>query len=140
MLPLFQDGVDLVTASPYHPRGAVLNVPGWRLFLSKGLSRLYRVVLRQDLATFTSCFRVYRRSAILGLQLEQHGFLGIAEMLGALSMSGSRIVECPAVLEVRLLGRSKMKILRTILGHLRLLARFSSLRLRNMSYRRSSTP
>ena len=40
-----------------------------------------------------------------------------------LDREGKRIVEQPAVLEVRLLGQSKMKLMRTIRGHLRLLAR-----------------
>ena len=136
MLPLLDDDVALVTASPYHPLGGVMNVPPWRLFLSRGLSRLYRRVLGQKLATFTSCFRVYRRSAMLDLELEEGGFLGVAEMIGLLSMKRARIAEQPAVLEVRMLGRSKMKIVRTIFGHLGLLARFASLRLK----RRWSAP
>ncbi len=128
MIPLFGDGVDLVTASPYHPDGGVLNVPAWRLALSKSLSRMYRVVLGEKLATFTSCFRVYRRSAFIDLDLHESGFLGVAEMVGLLAMRRARIAEYPALLEVRMLGRSKMKILRTILGHLRLLGRFAFLR------------
>ena len=44
--------------------------------------------------------------------------------LGKLDQAGAHIVECPAVLEVRMLGRSKMKTLRTIGGHLRLLGSF----------------
>ena len=130
MIPLFQDGIDLVTGSPYHPLGGVLNVPQWRLGLSKGLSFLYRRVLGVPLATFTSCFRVYRRSAFADLQLREGGFLGVAEMVGLLAMRRARIVEYPALLEVRMLGRSKMKIVRTIFGHFRLLARFGLLRLR----------
>ncbi len=130
MIPLFREGVDLVTASPYHPLGGVLNVPGWRLGLSKGLSRLYRIVLGLPLATYTSCFRVYRRSAFQDLRLREGGFLGVAEMLGVLALRRARIVEYPALLEVRMLGRSKMKIARTIVGHLRLLARFAWARLR----------
>ena len=122
------DGADLVTASPYHPEGEVRNVPFWRLFLSRGLSRIYRWVLRCDLSTYTSCFRIYRRSALVGLPIREEGFLGVAETLGRLVLRGGRIVECPAVLEVRMLGRSKMKILRTVLGHLRLLARLAALR------------
>jgi hypothetical protein len=62
------------------------------------------------------------------LQVREGGFLGVAEALGRLDLRGGRIVECPAVLEVRLLGRSKMKTVRTILGHLRLLARLALLR------------
>lgn len=129
MIPLLADGVDMVTASPYHPDGGVRNVPRWRLTLSKSLSRMYRVVLHQQLATYTSCFRVYRRSALAGMRLEHSGFLGVAEMLGRLDLAGSRIAEYPAVLEVRMIGRSKMKVLRTIAGHLGLLSRLATLRI-----------
>jgi polysaccharide deacetylase family protein (PEP-CTERM system associated) len=129
MLPLLADGVDLVTASPYHRLGAVTNVPAWRLGLSRAASGLYRHVLRQKLATYTSCFRVYRRSAVVGLPVREGGFLGVAELLGLLDLRGGRIVECPAVLEARLLGRSKMKAARAVAGHLRLLARLLALRL-----------
>lgn len=120
MLPLMTDDVDLVTASPYHPEGRVKNVPGWRLLLSKGLSTIYRIVLPQKLHTWTSCFRVYRKSAIEKLSLHEAGFLGTAELVGQLCLSGSKIVEHPATLEVRIFGESKMKTLHTIAGHLRL--------------------
>jgi Predicted xylanase/chitin deacetylase len=129
MIPLLTDEVDLVTASPYHPQGAVRNVPSWRLSLSKASSFLYRQVLRQKLHTYTSCFRAYRRSAVLGLSVKENGFLGVAEMLGRLDLSGKKIVEYPATLEVRLFGWSKMKILRTIAGHLRLLSRLAAMRI-----------
>ncbi|HYL05135.1 MAG TPA: glycosyltransferase family 2 protein, partial [Thermoanaerobaculia bacterium] len=130
LIPLLESGVDLVTASPYHAEGRVYNVPAWRLALSKGLSRLYRLVLRHRLATYTSCFRVYRREAVVDLPVRAAGFLGVAEMLGLLDLAGGRIVECPAALEVRLLGRSKMKVGRTMAGHLRLLARLAAARYR----------
>ncbi len=121
MIPLLVDGVDLVTASPYHHLGGVRNVPGWRLALSRSASASYRLVLRQKLQTYTSCFRVYRRSAVLSLPLREPGYLGITELLGLLDLRGGIIVEHPAVLEARLLGHSKMKVLRNILGHTRLL-------------------
>lgn len=128
MIPLLQPGVDLVTASPYHPDGQVRNVPGWRLGLSKGAAWLYRRVLRQKLYTYTSCFRVYRRSAVAGLPIQNGRYLGVAELLGRLDLSGGKIVEYPATLEVRMLGRSKMKTVRTILGHLRLMAKMLAAR------------
>ncbi len=124
MIPLLTDDIDLVTASPYHPEGRVKNVPGWRLLLSKGLSQLYRFVLPQRLHTWTSCFRVYRKSIIQQLDLRETGFLGTAELVAQLSLRGSKIVEHPATLEVRIFGESKMKTMRTIRGHLRLIARF----------------
>jgi len=131
MIPLLADGIDLVTASPYHPLGSVRNVPAWRLTLSRTLSGMYRLILHQKLATYTSCFRVYRRSAALLLRVERSGFLGVAEMLGRLDLAGGRIVEHPARLEARLLGRSKMKVLGTILGHLGLWASLAAERVRS---------
>ncbi|MFN0097636.1 MAG: XrtA system polysaccharide deacetylase [Gemmatimonadaceae bacterium] len=122
MIPLLTDDVSMVTASPYHADGHVRNVPDWRLFLSRNLSWLYRRVLHNKLATYTSCFRVYRRSRVAGVPLTRGGFLGVTELLCRLDLSGDRIVEFPATLEVRIIGRSKLKVLRTILGHLRLLA------------------
>lgn len=129
MLALMTENVDLVTASPYHKQGGVRNVPEWRLFLSKGASWLYRRTLRAKLSTYTSCFRVYRRSSVVDLPTEEKGFLGVAELLGRLDLKGGNIVEYPAVLEVRLFGFSKMKTARTIFGHLKLLSKLAKLRL-----------
>ncbi len=128
MIPLLVDGVDLVTASPYHPQGRVRNVPSWRLSLSKGASFLYRHVLSQKLYTYTSCFRVYRRDAVVDLRVGEPGFLGIPEMLGKLDLRGARIVEYPTTLQVRLFGHSKMKVLKTVAGHLRLIVKLLALR------------
>jgi dolichol-phosphate mannosyltransferase len=139
MIPLLSQDVDIVTASPYHPLGTVKNVPQWRLFLSKRLSQLYRLVLHQKLFTYTSCFRVYRRQSTLGVPVLRGGFFGVAEMLGALDLAGCRIVEYPATLESRVLGQSKMKVLRTITGHLGLLAHFVAARLQARNGRAAST-
>ena len=122
MVPLARNA-DVVTASPYHPRGRVANVPKWRLFLSKTLSRIYDRLLRDRICTYTSCFRVYRRSAAAPIRLTDEGFPGVAELLIRMQRRGARIVEYPTTLESRLLGVSKMKTLRTIRGHLKLLRR-----------------
>ncbi len=44
-------------------------------------------------------------------------------MLSYLDRRGETIVECPARLESRVLGQSKMKVVVTALAHMRLLAR-----------------
>jgi dolichol-phosphate mannosyltransferase len=122
LLALLADDVDLVVASPYHPRGKVLGVPLWRLALSKIASRLYRAVMRNKLHTYTSCVRVYRRSAVIDLPPTRTGFVGVVELVWQLDHRGSRIVECPAELSVRTTGVSKMRVARTALAHLRLLS------------------
>ncbi|HYP12303.1 MAG TPA: glycosyltransferase [Bryobacteraceae bacterium] len=121
MIPLLTPETDLVTASPYHPLGGVRNVPKWRLTLSKTASRLYGLTLRHKLFTYTSCFRVYRRSSVMHMQLRNGRFIGVAEILGRLDLQGSRIVEHPCVLQVRLIGRSKMKTAAAVAGHLGLI-------------------
>ena len=130
MLPLMKPGVAMVTASPYHRQGRVSNVPAWRLLLSHSLSCMYRLLLQQKLSTWTSCFRIYRKHQILDLPLAEHGFLGTAELAAQLSLHGRTIVEHPATLEVRLFGFSKMKTVRTIASHLRLLSQVALQRLR----------
>jgi len=130
MIPMIENA-DLVTASPYHPDGHVLNVPSWRLLLSKTLSRMYSIVLKKRLHTFTSCCRVYRKSAVANVQINDTGFLGVAETLIRMYLNGARIVEHPATLESRVLGESKMKILHTIKGHLVFLKKLISERFKN---------
>ncbi|MGH7635568.1 MAG: glycosyltransferase family 2 protein, partial [Gemmatimonadaceae bacterium] len=129
MVELLTPGVDMVTASPYHKQGKVLNVPEWRLFLSRTLSKMYGMVLRHQLATYTACFRVYRRSAVAEVPLSRAGFIGVAELLGRLDLGGSGIVEYPTTLEVRILGRSKMKIVKTMAGHIRLIFELIGMRM-----------
>ena len=123
LLPAMTDGVDLVTASPYHPEGRVLNVPAWRLMISRCASTIYRILMRPDLYTYTSCFRVYRKSSIANIELIHNGFVGVAELLWRLDNNGGKIVEIPAVLDVRQFGQSKMRVVEVTAAHLRLLAR-----------------
>jgi polysaccharide deacetylase family protein (PEP-CTERM system associated) len=130
MIPLI-DEADLVTASPYHPHGHVFNVPGWRLFLSKTLSRLYSVFFKDRIYTYTSCCRVYRKSAVDKMELKHAGFLGVAEILIRLKLKGGRVIEYPTTLESRLFGESKMKLIRTIWSHLGLLS--------NLAFRKNAS-
>jgi dolichol-phosphate mannosyltransferase len=117
------DGADLVTASPYHPDGAVAGVPRWRLFLSRSLSRGYRLLTGSTVHTWTSCCRIYRRASVADLPLDYPGFLGQAEWLVRVQRRGGGVREHPCTLSTRRYGLSKMRVLRTILGHLGLLWR-----------------
>jgi len=121
MIPLLAEDVAMVTASPYHPLGETVGVPQWRLALSRGLSRMYAGILNHRFSTYTSCFRVYRRSMVQDLHLKHGDFLGVLETFIVLDERDEKLVEYPAVLESRLLGYSKMKTLRTIIGHLSML-------------------
>ncbi len=128
MMALMGDDVDVVAASPAHAQGVMHAVPAWRSFLSRGSAFMYRCVLQHKLTSYTSCFRLYRRDAIKGITVCDPGFCGVTEILGRMDLAGRRIVEYPAVLETRLLGQSKIRIFRTIAGHLRLAFRLAKQR------------
>jgi dolichol-phosphate mannosyltransferase len=87
------------------------------------------LLLHHKLYTYTSCVRVYRRGQVLQVGVRHTDFLGIAELLARLDLAGGGIVEFPATLQVRMLGRSKMRVLETILGHLGLLCRLALVRM-----------
>ena len=129
MIPLIGDEVDMVTASPYHRMGFVLGVPRWRLFLSRSLSNLYHFLLHHKLSTYTSCFRVCKQSVVKQIKPVHDDFRGIVEQLARLDLAGAKIVEYPTTLQSRIFGASKMKILATILGHLRLITEIIRIKL-----------
>jgi dolichol-phosphate mannosyltransferase len=119
LLDLMFADVDIVTASPYHPRGRVKNVPNWRLFLSKGLSQIYRLVLPQKLYTYTSMFRAYRREVLEEIPITYPGFLGLVEIVAEAMLCGYKVIELPTELSNRVYGRSKLRVVRVIWSHLK---------------------
>jgi hypothetical protein len=80
---------------------------------------------------------VYRRSSMSRITVQEPGFLGVPEMIGKLDLMGYQVREIPATLEVRLLGRSKMKLRPVIFGHLALMGRLLRLRLSTAAVRNS---
>src|SRR5690606_24234172 len=125
-------GVDMVTASPYHADGAVHNVPAWQLLLSRGLSRMYQALLGKDIATWTSCVRVYRRRSVVALRVDRGGFLGLAELAGRMVLAGGRVVENPETLDAPGPGQSGLNVLRTVAGHVLLASELFGQRMRTV--------
>ena len=110
---------DLVTASPYHPRGGVAGVPHYRRVLSQGSSLLYRLLVDWRVHTYTALLRAYRRRVVDTVPFESNGFLAGTEILVNGMLMGYRVAEYPTVLHVRAFGVSKAEIARTIRAHLR---------------------
>jgi len=119
-------GTDIAVASPYHPDGGVEGVPWWRLALSRRCSAMYRWASPLKLYTYTSIFRAYRCEVIRNVSFSADGFVSAAEILLAAGRQGYRVTEVPMVLRARSIGRSKMKVLRTIISHLRTLSSFAA--------------
>jgi dolichol-phosphate mannosyltransferase len=126
---------DIAVASPYHPEGTVEGVPRWRLVLSRACSVLYGLIAPVRLYTYTSVFRAYRRDVIRTVRFEEDGFVSASEILIRAAEAGYRIVEVPMTLHARKIGQTKMKILRTIRGHLRLAASTAARKLQKAFHR-----
>ena len=124
LMALRSTGDDIAVASPYHPNGGVEGVAGWRLVLSRGCSILYRLLSPLKLYTYTSIFRAYRAAVVRNVPFRSDGFVSAAEILVAAGRQGYTVTEVPMVLRARATGHSKMKILRTIGSHLRMLWSF----------------
>ena len=118
LLDLLRPGVDIVTASPYHPRGGVDGVPPYRLLFSKGASAMYRVLIDPRLHTYTAMYRAYRREVIERIPTSADGFLMVTELMVGALLAGYRTAEYPAVLRVRRYGQSKARVWEITRSHL----------------------
>lgn len=119
MLNMLRPGIDVVTASPYHPKGGVDGVPAYRLAFSKGASFLYRVFVNPRLHTYTAMYRAYRREVVERIPTTSDGFLMVTELMVGALLAGYRVAEFPAVLRVRRYGQSKARVWQITRSHLR---------------------
>jgi dolichol-phosphate mannosyltransferase len=130
MLERAADGAELVLAS-VHGGGEMVNVSRFRRLLSTGAGFTVRNGLGLEASTVSCFFRVYRSSVLrLGLMqygdrlIQERGFACKAEILAKLNRLGARIEEVPVDLDgSRRNGKSKMRVLPTLLGYWRLLIR-----------------
>ena len=129
MLTRTQEGFDVVLASPYMYGGGFTQTTFLRKLLSSGANLVVKDLLDiQGILTVSSFFRLYRGSALLRLQrafgpgiVERAGFESMVEMVMKMAMLRLAISEVAMQLDSsRRKGKSKMKILRTILGYLAL--------------------
>jgi len=135
MLTLGRRGEDLVLASCYAPGGEVVGTNLLRRVLSFCANLILRCTPGMPrVSTFSSFYRVYRApflahavNAYGSRFIEEEGFVCVVEMLLKFALLQARISEVPLRLEgSRRKGQSKMRILRTIRGYLRLFAHASS--------------
>jgi len=122
------EGFDVVLASPYAYGGGITQTSLFRIFLSHIANTLIKEFLGiRGIFTMSSFFRLYRGPIILKLQerygaeiVETSGFECMIELLAKLIRVGATISEVAMPLDgSQRIGKSKMKILRTIGGYLR---------------------
>jgi dolichol-phosphate mannosyltransferase len=130
MMAAARAGADVVLAS-HHGTGELANVSAHRRFLSRAASSVIRRSGGLDASTVSSFFRVYRASVLhRGYQaygeelIQERGFACKAEILIKLSRMGITVAEVPVILDwSKREGESKMKVLPTMGGYARMMAR-----------------
>ena len=128
---VWEEGDDIVLASCYLYGGGIVGTNLHRVGLSHLANGLMKKALGlSGLATLSSFYRVYQVSALQALSrrhgeafMTSRGFECMVEILYRAARLGLRISEVPMVLDgSRRAGRSKMRVLRTSFGYLRLAA------------------
>ena len=117
MLKLLDNETDIVTASPYHPKGNVDGVPKYRLFLSKSINFIYQIITKQKIYTFTALFRLQKKKVVKNIHFVSNDFLATAEMLIYALLKGFKVKEFPTTLYVRKYGVSHMRLIAVIKSH-----------------------
>jgi dolichol-phosphate mannosyltransferase len=129
MLVRRREGFEVVLASPYMYGGGVIRTSPLRIFLSHVANGLVKELLGiHGILTMSSFFRLYGAPVIKRLQarygdaiLETPGFECMVELLAKLIHVGATLSEVAMPLDgSQRLGKSKMRVLRTIRGYLRL--------------------
>lgn len=129
MLTRSDEGFDAIFASPYMYGGGITQTSFIRKLLSGGANLIVKDLLDiQGILTVSSFFRLYRAATLRRMQavfgpgiVERIGFESMVEMCMKMTMMGITISEVAMVLDSsRRKGKSKMKLLRTIMGYLAL--------------------
>jgi dolichol-phosphate mannosyltransferase len=106
--------LDVIVGSPYMPGGSTLNVPPFRLFVSRTANWLICTALNSSVHTATGIFRAYRRAVLQSVWLESDGPEINMEILSKAIAQGYSVREIPAVLRGRERGKSKLRFNRTL--------------------------
>ena len=129
MFVRMREGYDVILASPYLYGGAIEHTTTWRVILSRIANVFVKELLGlAGIATVSSFYRLYRGTVVLDLQrcygpgiVERAGFECMIELLLKMVYLRTAISEVPMTLDTSLrVGKSKMKVLRTIGGYVRL--------------------
>lgn len=126
---LEQEKLDLVVASRFVPGAQVHGLGPDRKLLSLGASLFFRLFFPiRNVRDYSCGFRAYRVSllrratALWGSLVTRSGFECMAEIMAKLSRVELRAGERPLVLRYdRKESPSKMRVLRTVMGYIRLL-------------------
>ncbi|MHC1626912.1 MAG: glycosyltransferase family 2 protein [Methanoculleaceae archaeon] len=118
----YETNADCVSASPYREKHLSSEITSpFRLYISKSVNLLYRLLLGNDITCASSIFRLYRFNALKELTLESSNFEINAEIISKLILSGKNVTEVGVKLYEREFGESKLNVRNEIRNNIRIL-------------------
>lgn len=124
MLNRIYDGYEIVNASPYHPEGIVENVGSIRLFLSKTINKVYKLISKKNFFTTSSICKIYKTNIVNDIEITRRNFVSITELFTKSALKTEKIFEFPCKLSARMYGVSKMNVYYNIFEHLKYLVHY----------------
>ncbi|MFA4849644.1 MAG: glycosyltransferase family 2 protein [Methanoregula sp.] len=119
-----ETGADCISASPYRGKDLAKEISSpFRLFISKSVNFLYRVLLQDDLTCVSGIFRLYKKKSLDELTLESENFEICAEIISKLILNGNSVHEIGVKVYTREFGESKLNVKKEIINNLRILSK-----------------
>jgi len=102
---------DVMIGSRYIPGGGAVNWPASRLYMSKGVNMIVRLLFRMQVIDASGGFRCYRVAKLRETMLDSlwsRGYSFQQEMLYRCYLAGCRMGETPIIFDNRKFGKSKV--------------------------------
>ncbi|MGA2934771.1 MAG: glycosyltransferase family 2 protein [Methanomicrobiales archaeon] len=126
---------DCISASPYRGGDHANEVSSpFRLFISRAVNFLYRLLLGNDITCVSGIFRLYKKEALLELTLRSNNFEIDAEIISKLILGGRTVREVGVKLHEREYGESKLDVKKEVRNNLKILSKIFRARLLKESW------
>jgi glycosyltransferase involved in cell wall biosynthesis len=123
LLAAYKDtGADCISASPYRGKDLSDEISSpFRLFISRSVNFLYKILLGNDITCVSAIFRLYKKSALDELAFQSNNFEINAEIISKLILNKKRVIEIGVKLYEREYGESKLDVKKEIRNNLNIL-------------------
>jgi dolichol-phosphate mannosyltransferase len=119
---------DVCVASRFVGNGGMVNVPWYRVLISRFANVVYQILFLSPVKDNTTGYKAYRSGVIKSVDIQETGFAVQLEIMTKLLKKNARFAEIPFELINRKLGTSKLRYLKAIPHYLRHVLHLLSIR------------
>lgn len=123
LIKFVKTNADCISGSPYLEKEHIMDIEPHRLFLSKSINLIYRILLGKRITAISPIFRLYKKSVFRDMELKSNNFEINAEILSKLIINGKTVEEIPVPLYKRRYGYSKINVKKEIINNILLIGK-----------------